>query len=184
MSEIKRKMSGNDLSLIIRYLVMIAVGVLFCLSPAFGKSALSTILGIGFIVTGAVFLIISLAVEKSLISGSAFIGYFAIALGILAIAANVMSLVFDYVPYFIITAGSGIVLDGILGLTLRKEKSVALLVIKLLVGGVMLALGICLLTVDSFKEFASVVLGIVLIITAIYGLFSVLSKSRPKVKNS
>ena len=100
MSEIKRKMSGNDLSLIIRYLVMIAVGVLFCLSPAFGKSALSTILGIGFIVTGAVFLIISLAVEKSLISGSAFIGYFAIALGILAIAANVMSLVFDYVPYF------------------------------------------------------------------------------------
>ncbi len=177
MSETKKKVSKNDLSLIIRYCVTAVVGVLFCISPALGETSLSVLLGIGFIVIGAVFLCISLIAEKSLISLNAFIGYFAVAFGILCIDANIMYIVFSYVPYLLITAGAGIMLDGVLSIALKtSSKSVALL--KLLLGGVILALGICLLTVDKFKDYASVVLGVILIILALYGLISLFSKNK------
>ena len=177
MSETKKKLSKNDLSLVVRYCVMAVVGVLFCISPALGETSLSVLLGIGFIVVGAIFISVSLLAEKSLLKLNAFIGYFILAFGIFCIKGNVMELVFSYVPYLLITVGAGVILDAILGVAFKKSAKAAT-VMEFILGAVVLAVGICLLTVDNFKKFASVVLGAVLILTAVYGLILLAKNKR------
>ncbi len=150
------------------------------MSPAMGEAAISVVLGIGFIVAGVVFLIVSLAAQKSLLTVTAIIGYVILAFGILCMTAKVMDLIFSYIPYLTVAIGSGITLDAVLGLTVRKEKNYFAFAIKLIFGVALLVFGILILTVSAFKEFVSVVLGIALILVAIYCIVKIISDNKKK----
>ena len=159
-----------DLMMLVRACVLLVVGILFCISPVMGTKALSLILGIALIVLGVVFVTLAIVKEKSLIVPWALIGFLAISLGIYGIIVNAIGRIAGFVPYVLIPFGVLLVADAFMGRFWRKEKSTFLFIVKLVLGIAGLALGICLLTIESFKTYASVVLGAAIIALSI-GIF-------------
>ena len=147
--------------------VLLIIGVLFCVSLAMGTQALSIILGASLIVAGPVLVILAAINEKSITTPIALGGLFAIAIGIFFIAANAVGYIFAVVPYVLIVFGAALLVDAFLGYYARKEKVIAIFVIKIIVAVALITVGILLLTVADFAEYVSLIIGIALILVAI-----------------
>ena len=147
--------------------VLLIIGVLFCVSLAMGTQALSIILGASLIVAGTVIVILAAINEKSITTPIALGGLFAIAIGIFFIAANAVGYIFAVVPYVLIVFGAALLVDAFLGYYARKEKVIAIFVIKIIVAVALITVGILLLTIADFAEYVSLIIGIALILVAI-----------------
>ena len=152
---------------IIEACVLLVIGVLFCVSLAMGTEVLSIILGSSLIVAGTVIVILSLVNEKSVFTPISLGGLLAIALGIFFIVANAVGIIFSIIPYILLVFGSALVIEAFLGYFLRKEKLLAVFIIKLVLGVIIIVTGVLLLTVDGFKNYCALVVGIALIVLAV-----------------
>ena len=152
---------------IIEACVLLVIGVLFCVSLAMGTQVLSIILGSALIAAGAVIVILSVVNDKTVTSTIALGGLLSLSLGIFFIVANAVAFIFAIVPYVLLVFGSALFIEAFLGYFLRKEKIVAVFVIKLVVGAALITVGALLLTVNGFADYVALIIGIALILLAI-----------------
>ena len=152
---------------VIEACVLLVIGVLFCVSLAMGTEVLSIILGSALIAAGAVIVILSAVNEKTITSPMALGGLLALSLGIFFIVANAVGFLFQIVPFLLIVFGSALFIEAFLSYFGRKEKSLFVFVVKLVVGIALVVIGILLLTVADFGQYVALVVGIALILIAI-----------------
>ena len=160
-------MKKESLYKVIECCALIVIGVLFCVSLAWAENVLSIILGSALIAGGVVIIAMSLVKDKSVVSPIALGGLLALALGIYFIVVNAVGIIFAFVPYILIVFGSALFIDAFIGYFARKEKVVAALVIKLVIGAALITVGILLLTVGDFAKYVSIIVGISLILVGI-----------------
>ena len=167
-----------DFTKLILPIALLTIGILFCFSNAMGTKALSILLGVGFIVVGAVGVFASLYATRSMLSTFALGGCFLIAVGILIITGNLVGLLFELIPWLLIVYGSALIVDALFGAISKRMKAGTLFIVELLLGVALLTLGICLLTVNGFAEFTGLVFGIALIVSAVYDIVLIAKKAR------
>lgn len=167
-----------DFTKLILPIALLTIGILFCFSNAMGTKALSVLLGVGFIVVGAIGVFASLYATRSMLSTYALGGCFLIAVGILIIIDNLVGLLLVLIPWLLIVYGSALIIDALFGVASKRMGTGTLFVIELLLGVALLTLGICLLTVTGFAEFTGLVFGISLIISAAYDIVLIVKKAK------
>lgn len=160
-------MKKESLYKVIECCALIVIGVLFCVSLAWAENVLSIILGSALIAGGVVIQTLSVIKDKSVVSPIALGGLLALALGIYFIVVNAVGIIFTFVPYILIVFGSALFIDAFIGYFARKEKVVAALVIKLVIGAALITVGILLLTVGDFAKYVALIVGIALILVGI-----------------
>lgn len=175
-------MSKNKTIAIIEAAIILVIGVLFCFERSMGISLISTILGVSTVVGGVVFLGLGFFGKKSFLKIDSFIGAFLISLGILFFDVNIFSTILHFLNILLITFGGLILADGLLGRFYRHENSQVKFVFKLILGVIVVTVGILLLTVESFRDFSSIVFGACLIAFSLYFLVMTLSDKTPEDK--
>ncbi|MCR5741526.1 MAG: hypothetical protein K6G38_03610 [Gammaproteobacteria bacterium] len=155
-------------------LALLAIGILFCVSLNKTVEVISWIVGISIIISGLGMLVPSLVNFKRVVSILSLAGALVIGFGVFFIIYKLAGLLVTFIPILLISIGSVFVLDVLLLLLAHKSRNVGLIVIELVFGLVCITLGILLLTVDSFKQYAALVFGIALCIYAVYSLVNIL----------
>ena len=164
------KIQNKDVTTLIYIIALFIFGVMFCCSLSMGVEAVSWIVGAILIVT-AVILIASAYVEnKSLTTIDGLLGAVIAAFGVLFIVRKLAWIIVQYIPYLLIFIGALLILDSILFIMFRGKKNYLVCGIELAIGCVSLTLGLLLIFVDDFAEYASIVFGIILIAVSIYQL--------------
>lgn len=162
------KITKNSIKLLIIAGVILVFGILFCCART---DIISVMMGIILIAAGGLIIIGSLVTKKRLLNSEGFIGGALTALGIFFLvydfAGNLASIILGYTPYLMILIGSILIVDAVLTI-IQDKKNIVAFVIELVIGIACLTLGICSLTVDSFKDNALLILGILMIVYAIY----------------
>jgi len=169
-------------TLIVSALIMI-IGILFCCSLSMGISGLSMVLGFVMIVVGVLFIVNAILLNKSLFTINGIIGTVLFTLGILFMAHNLAGIIFTFIPWFLIVLGCIIVIEAFLGKFYRNENNSIEFITKIIIGIIFLILGICLKAIPGFAEYASLILGILLIIYSIYIIFVTFNKRIDSQKN-
>ena len=148
---------------------MTVVGVLFCFETQMGTQALSYIVGIAMIVLGAIYSLIAALSLKTLLTPSIMSASLMISLGIAFISYNLAHIIILLMPIILIVVGGVIFLDAFLLFFIRKGKQrVLFFVIELIMGAVAIALGICTINIDGFRQAASIIFGAALAAIGIY----------------
>ncbi len=167
------KISKETKTLIVSAILLV-VGILFCASRSMGITALSYIIGTALILAGVI-IVINLALEKGrLLNGTGMLGGALIAFGILFAGNDLAWIIFNYVPWLLIVIGAIIIIDSIIKKV--NESNNTMFITELVIGIIVLALGICLRFVHGFADFSSIMLGIVLIIYAVYMFIMLMTK--------
>ena len=156
---------------IIKAIICIVIGILFCCSLAMAIEVLSYIIGGVLIVIGLVAIISTAVSKQSLLSITGLLGAIFLGLGIAAIVLNAAGFILACIPFLLIALGAVAITDAFLLKFVRKEKNIVAFVIELVIGIVFFVFGILLLTVDVFAGYAGLILGIALIV---YGLFTLI----------
>ncbi|MBQ9734362.1 MAG: DUF308 domain-containing protein [Clostridia bacterium] len=176
----EKKFEKKDVKNVVVAAVLLVVGILFCFSSAMGNKALSWIIGSALILTGVLSVINSFSIKKSTLTSDGIIGAAIAAFGIL-FAGNTLSwIIFNYIPFLLICTGIVITIDAFIKKI--KDKETSKFVFELILGVLTIALGFCLKYVNGFSEFTSVILGIVLIVYAIYSIISIFLKNKEDEK--
>ena len=168
-----KKLSNEQIMNIVNAVLLIVLGILFCISLAVAEYTISIILGVGLLVVGIIFIVLSISNSKSLLTASGFIGAVLLGLGIMFIVTNVIGYLFSAIPYLLTTIGAIIFADAFIGYFVRKDKNALALALKLLIGAALIAIGICMLTVEDFAGYVGLIFGIALIIIGLYMLIAV-----------
>ena len=164
-------MKKESIIKIIEACVLLVLGVLFCVFGAIeGNSILSTILGIALIVAGTAILVMSIIKDKSTIAPIGLAGLLAISLGIFFIVADVVNIIYEFVPYILLVFGSALFIDAFIGYFARKEKVIAAFIIKLIVGAALITIGALLLTNVIGNQAVGIIVGVALILIAIVNI--------------
>ena len=161
-------------------LSLIILGIIFILSIVLNLNLISIILGVGFIVTGAIFVLIKAFSLQPIISPFGIVGGFLIAFGIFFISVNLFNTLTKIIPFLAIVFGSLIIMEAIFARLVRKTMGKTLFILLLIFGIIILTVGILMLTINKFFEFAGLVLGIVLLVGGIYLLIKALPKREKK----
>lgn len=173
------KLSIEQLKTLIIASVIFILGVFFCCSLSIGINGLSVILGVLLIIIGVIFIANAVIVKKELLNSAGLIGVTIITFGIILIANKLAGIIFIFIPWFLMMLGLSIVADGLLDKFSRKENNTNF-IIKLVIGIVAIILGLLLQLIDGFIEYASLMLGILLIIYALYLIFVMFTKTSTK----
>ena len=154
--------------------VILVIGVLFCFQTNMGIEAISYVVGISMIILGVVYALIIALVAKRTLTMGVLSASVLIAFGITVIERNLAYVLLAFLPILMIVIGSVILIDAFLLFFVKKgEKNrILLFVVELILGAAAIALGICILTVDEVARFASIMLGVFLILFAVYILIS------------
>lgn len=169
---IKRTIS-NNLGTLIFALAVLALGIMFC---CFGVWALSYILG-GFVIfIGVIFVINSISRTQVLLTINGIVGVILGALGALVIAHNLAGLLLSFIPWILISIGALIIADSFLRFFWRRGVPATVFGLEIVVGLLVCAAGLCVLFIDDWANFASVVFGIALIIYSIYLIAATLTR--------
>ncbi len=180
------KVGNKDLSKIIIFSILLVFGVLCCCYEYFDAlSVVSWIVG-AFLIVAAVLLLISSYVEtKSITAYNGMISAAVAAFGTYFIIDDLSHIIVGYIPYLLIFVGGYLIVDSILYLTVRHGKEYLVFGIELALGAVSLTLGLCLLFVDDFYKYASLMFGIILILIAVQQIILfVMEKQRGKKSTS
>lgn len=158
--------------------LLMLVGILFCCSLSIGIEGLSIIIGLILMIIG-IFIIINVLVSNDKIfSMSGMIGVVILSLGILFLASRLAGIIFAYIPWFLIVFGGVVIADALIAKFVRNNNNIIEFVIKLIIGILSIALGLCLKFIDGFMEYASILLGIFMIIYSAYMLYMYFSKKK------
>ena len=68
----KKKLSNENVAVLVYAAVLLVLGVLFCCTNV--TNVISTIIGVVFIIAGAAFILVSFIQKKSIITGAALLG--------------------------------------------------------------------------------------------------------------
>lgn len=157
--------------------ILLIIGILFCCSLAMGMTGLSFIIGIMLLTLGVLFIIQSLINNKGILTINGLLGVIIVTLGILFMVNKLAYIIISFIPWFLIIFGCGIIADTLLGKLVRKDENLTQFILKLIIGGICILLGILLLTINGFLEFASLILGIILIVYGIYIIINIFLKN-------
>ena len=174
--KMEKRFEKKDVKNVVIAAVLLVVGVLFCFSNAMGHKALSWIIGSALILSGTLSVINSFSIKKSVLTSDGIIGAAIAAFGILFAGNELSWVIFNYIPFLLICVGLVITIDAFI--KKFKDQENAKFAFELILGIITLALGFCLKFVNGFARFASVILGIVLIIYAIYSIISIFLKNK------
>ena len=174
-----KSLNVDELKTIVCASLLIVIGLLFCCSLAMGISGLSVIIGLIIIILGALFMLNSVFTNNSLISAGGLGGIFIVTFGIMFISNNLAVIIFAYIPWLLVVLGTALILDALLAKFWRKENNSFDFILKIVVGGVSLILGLCLMLIEGFMEYSSIVLGILLIVYGIYIIFNQFIHKKP-----
>ena len=157
-------------------IILIVLGALFCCSLAMGINGLSIVLGIVLIFCGAVFISVCIIDKEQIFSPSYMLGIILLSLGVVFIIYKLAGIVFLFIPWFLIVFGALIVVNVLIA---KKDNilSNTSFTINLIIGILLAGLGILLNLIDGFMEYASIALGILMILYGIYLLCIVIKKN-------
>lgn len=171
---IKRSIS-NNIDILAFAIALLALGIMFC---CFGVWALSYILG-GFVIfIGVIFVVNSVMRTQVLLTLNGLVGVIIGALGALIIANNLAGLLLSFIPWILISVGALITADSFLRFFLRRDVSTATFSMEIIVGLLVSTAGLCVLFIDNWADFASVVFGIALIVYSIFLIVSIFLNKR------
>ena len=162
------KEKQTKLTTILWAAVCIALGIVFCFSRAMATNIISIIIGIGLILIGSYLIIRNFVVHKTFAAASSLTGGILLAFGIFFIEQKLVSQLLAYTPWALIVIGALFILDAIVRKFGTMRIKTVLFVVTLVLGIILLTLGLLLKFVDSFKDFAAIILGASMIV---YGLF-------------
>lgn len=169
----KKKLSNEQMSSLFTSIIILVIGVLFCCSRAMGVTGTSWLIGISFAVTGITFLVNAVIQHKSMLNTAGILGSALLAFGAMFTVQDLAQIIFNYIPFFLIAVGAVVLIDAFLRKFAKKEISTGNCVFQILVGLGTLALGFCLKFISSFAEFASLVLGLIIIAYSLIAIVSV-----------
>lgn len=160
-----KKLNEKQVKNIIIASISLVVGILFCFHQALA-TVLSYIIGCSIIIVGAIFVINAGINKKSILNAEGLIGAIIIALGAYFGGFNLISVVFNFVPFLLMSIG--LLITGDSFFRIFKDKKVATFVIQLLIGLAIFALGLCLYLIPEFKKATEIIIGCILIAYAIF----------------
>jgi len=161
---------------IITDLILIAIGVLFCLKIASGTVGI--IIGVALCLYGAINVVLAATRKHSLFSVQGVLSGVIIALGVAFIAEKLLSNFVRITPYLLCGVGLVFVLDAFLARFHRKDANLFWFVLEFVVGAACLVLGLCLLFIESFRGSASVIFGVSLVVFGAYELVLLAAKKK------
>ncbi|MGN1207575.1 MAG: hypothetical protein ACI4SP_04685 [Eubacteriales bacterium] len=180
----EKKLTHENMKDIVTAAIVFVIGVLFCCSLAMGMRGLSWLVGLSLMVAGTLYFVNSILRKKALATMEGIIGAAIFAFGFFFIANELANLVVAYIPWLLICVGAVIFIDAFLRKFLRKDKSTSGFVAQLIIGAASLALGICLRFVPGFGDFTALMLGILLIVYAVFLVVNVFLGRTPETKKS
>lgn len=168
----------NKNTYILRSVLAIVVGIMFCCSLLSTTKTLSIIFGIVFIMCGTTLIVGAIINKVSLLTQAGLLSSAFIAFGIFAIFQDIINLVLSIIPWILIALGIVALVDSLLLVFSRKESSkTGIFVLELVVGLILIALGICLKVIGGFTKFAGIIFGGALIA---YGIVSLVTLNKKK----
>lgn len=167
------KLNLNQLKGIIIAGLVLVIGILLCCSLAMGINGLSIVAGIILIIFGILFISNAILIGKNPFTKNGILGIVLFTFGLMFIVHKLAGIIIDFIPLFLIVLGCVIITDAFLGKYSRKDDNLTQFIIKIVIGSIALLLGICLKLIKGFTEYASVILGILLIIYSIYMIFTI-----------
>ena len=166
------KLKKLNFELMVSAIMLIIIGIAFCFSLGNGETLISQIIGVAFIVSGAINIVILIIAMLPIASSAGMTGGILIAIGIFLYGnTSVINAIINLVPWLVTILGAVFIADAVVGI-IQKRLGFAQFLISLIIGAVTLTLGICFLTIDSFRNVASLIFGIIMII---YGVFQLIS---------
>ena len=166
-----KKLSSDELKSVVVAVLLMIVGVLFCCSLSIGIDGLSVIIGLILMVIGVLCLANLIISSKGLLSIEGIVGVGLLSLGILFISSKLAGIIFEYIPWLLLVLGCVITIEALIDRFLKKHDSLIRFIIALVVGVLSIILGLCLKLINGFMEYASIMLGILLIVYAGYLLY-------------
>lgn len=145
-------------------ITMFVIGILFCCSLLVGITALSIIIGILLILSGVMFVINCIVNSSTIFSVDGLLGMSLVALGIVVLANNLAGIIFLFIPWMLIVFGMGCLLEAFLTRDNNDKKT---FILELIIGIVAIILGLCLLLINGFMEYALLVLGVLMVVYSI-----------------
>lgn len=166
------KLSNEQTRSIICATVLLVIGILLCISPAVAIDTLSIIIGAGFLAAAAILIVGSLVQEKSIITPLALLGGILLALGLMFIVDYAINIIGYCAVWLLIVFGAILIVDSIIRIAWREKKNVVGFVIEFLIGAVAFTLGMCLRYVADFAGYELLILGLIIVLFAVYVLVS------------
>ncbi len=171
-----KNLSKDRLGCVVWGCIVLVIGILFCCSLSFGITGLSYLIGISIIAAGLIWAATTGIQRKSLITASGFLSTTLMAFGIMFIMRRLASIVVDFIPWFMISAGVFIIIDAFLLKFARNDNSLAKFIAELVIGVVSATLGFLVKFVNGWDKFSATVLGAILVIYALYTIFIAIFK--------
>jgi len=175
------KLSNEQTRSIISAAVLLIIGILLCIEPAVGD-VISIIIGVAFLAAAAILIIYSLVQEKSIITGVALLGGILLVIGLMFVVDQSTFKIVNYcATWLLIVFGAIFIVDSIIRIAWRNRKDVVGFVIEFLIGAAAFTIGMCMRFVDEFRGYEILILGLVIVIYALYLLvFTFLGKKASK----
>ena len=162
--------------LIIESTILLVIGILFCCSVSV-DSMVNYCLGILLILCG-VFSIVTAYIQRHTafsVEGLSAAGLIALGVFCFVVGFNFTA----FIDLFLITTGALLLLDGLIGLTLKRNTNG--IIVELVLGAIMLTLGLCLWFIPNFGKYSEVVMGVIFILIGVFGIvFACLPDSKKK----
>lgn len=177
-----KKLNLDQLKTMIVAVMLLIVGVLFCCSLAIGIDGLSIIVGLVLVIVGAVALVNSILGYKTIYTQLGVLGCVFMALGIMFLAYKLAGVIFLFIPWFLVVVGVAMMIDSVLGRFVFGSDGNVSFAIKLVLGIVAFTLGLCLRLIEGFGEYASVMMGVLMIVLAIYMLVKIVINDKQLVE--
>ncbi|MBQ8356546.1 MAG: hypothetical protein IJX39_01935 [Clostridia bacterium] len=172
----KKQLNGVQMrGLVIAYILLVT-GILLSCSISYGVRGLSFLIGFSISITGLLYVTNSVRTKKSIANMHGMLGMILIAFGIMFIVNQMAVIITGFIPWGLIAIGSTLLIDAFLIKFIKKDASTSKFVGELIIGAASIALGICLKVISGFLSYAPMMLGIVLIVYAVFMIFNIFNK--------
>ena len=184
----RKELSKSEIYRILIPIMLIVVGVLFCLGTISSfTNILSYIFGGLLIAIGLISLVIAIANKRTITDIEGLSNALLIAFGVFVIITRLItglnSFILDFIPVLLIALGAIFLFDAILAKIQSRSMSIAAFIIELCIGVAALTLGILLLVLQDFGKYGMLTVGIILILYGVYALFlGIMATSKSKKK--
>lgn len=153
----------QQLPLFIQALLFLVVGILFCCSLAMGSQAISILVGSLFVILAAAFLFTSVYYHHGILSSDGIASGFFLSIGILCFIENiVLTILTRVIPVLLIVLGAYAIVDAVYKLMTKGDRNTILF--EVIFGVIALTLGLLLMFVEAFQNYAGLLIGIIFII--------------------
>lgn len=170
-------MKENSVTSVLKAVIYIVLGVLLCCSVINADTLPNWIISISMIISGGIMVLVSLITTRSLLSDMGSTGTILTAFGVFFLPALPHYQGINWVwgiALLMMVLGVAYAAEGILRFT-RKSRDIGINIFLILFGAAVFALGICLWMIDSFRQYAGLMLGICLIVYGVLYLIGLLT---------